>query len=535
MTTPPATSTVSSLTSALCPAGQTSVGGGCTSFTLDSATLPDFDAATDLAASNGPACFDVLGCFGGAGVTTVPTPPASDCTLAVPPAARGDNVNIGLQVTPGHDGWCSATGCIIPLEKDPAEGWSLTASGRLQLPPGACTNPRVVSIAVLVNDCDTYGPAHPACEVYGDAGTNPPQGDATVPHDGAVADAGDATSTASDGAPSTDGSTEAGAPDMPYTYSPTSSVVTFAVSETRLYVLTSGSVNEVTVYFLQTFPRGMPGSPSAQVPFPYDPPAAAEMVASGSVVALTSNQVSKTTVVDMLSIGDDGTFTDAGVITAPGAPSTFASLGIQALAGGGARVFSASLTTADRFCWRDVGSAQAYCTTGTDNTFYNAAVDPSSGKYALAVRGMSFTGAPLQALDYGTFNPAAVDGGAFTATEIVGNTPPTIEAFGFADPQHVAWLDSSGTVWITPTTTDSTAGTKLSTGAAPYANQLSAGSNRVAWLDDESLTMKLVELDAGVAGPVQNVEPTMTALNQVLISGADLFWTDGVQIFSKPF
>jgi hypothetical protein len=321
---------------------------------------------------------------------------------------------------------------------------------------------------------------------------------------------------------------------MPYTYSPTSSVVTFAVSETRVYVLMFGSVNGVRVYSLQTFPRGKPGSPSAPVSFAYQQPNAAEMVASGSILAFTNNQVARTTVVNMLNVADDGTFTDAGVITALGAPSTLASLGVQALAGGGTRVFTASLTTSTEFCWRDVGAAQA-CTTGTDGVFYNAAVDPTSGMYALAKHGMLVTGAPLQPLDYGSFNPAATDGGAFTTAEILPSAQNTIEAFGFADPHHVAWLDSAGNVFITPTTTDSTTPTSVATGAAPNANQLSTGSNRVAWLDNESLTMKLVELDGGVPGPIEDVDPTMTALNQVVISGADIFWTDGVQIFSKPF
>ena len=536
-----AETSVSSLTSGLCPAGQTSIGGGCSSFTLDSATLPDFDAGADLTASNGPQCFDVLACFGGSGLTTVPRPPASDCTLAVPAAASGDNVNIGLNVAPGHGGWCGASGCVVPLERDPAEGWSLTPGGKLQLPPGACTNPLVESIAVLVNDCETYTPAHPACEVYGDAGatTMPPSGDATVPQDGAVEAGGDATMTSPDGAPLPDGGVadagvDSAVPDMPYTYSPTSGVVTFAVSETRLYVLTSKSLNGVAFYLLQTFPRGQPGSPSTPVPFAYEPPTAAEMVASGSVLAFTNNDVTRTTVVNMLNVADDGTFVDAGVITALGSASTFASLGIQGLAGGGTRVFTASLTTSNRFCWRDVGGAEA-CTTGTDGLFYNAAVDPTSGMYALAKHGMGFTGAPLQPLEYGAFDPTAIDGGAFAVAEILPSTPQTIEGFGFADPQHVAWLDSAGNVWITPTTTDSSAATSLATGAAPNANQLSTGSNRVAWLDQESLTVRLVELDAGVPGPVQNFDPTMTALNQVVISGADLFWTDGVQIFSKPF
>ena len=537
VTSTPAETSVSSLTSGLCPSGQTSVGGGCSSFTLDSATLPDFDAAADLTASNGPQCFDVLACFGGNGVTTVARPPANDCTVAVPAVSAGDSLNIGLNVTPGHGGWCSGSGCVVPLERDPAEGWTVMADGKLHLPPGACTNPLVQSIAVLVNDCDPYSPAHPACEVYGDAGTTtmPPGdgGDATVPHDGAGADAGgDATMTLPDGATAEAG-VDSAAPDMPYTYSPTSSVVTFAVSETRLYALTSGSVNGVVSHFLQTFPRGQPGSPSTPVSLDYVQPAAAEMVASGSVLAFTNDNVTRSTVVNMLSLSADGSFADAGVITALGSPSTLASLGIQALTGGGTRVFAASLTTSNRLCWRDVGGAQA-CSTATDGVFYNAAVDPTSGMYALAKYGMAISGAPLQALDYGSFDPAAIDGGAFTTAEILPSTARTIEGFGFADPQHVAWLDSSGNVWITPTTKDSTTATQLTSGAAPDANQLSTGSNRVAWLDSESLTMKLVELDGGVPGPVEDVDPTMTALSQVVISGADIFWTDGVQIFSKP-
>ena len=523
---------MSSLTSLLCPDGQTSVGGGCTSYTLDSASLGTFDPEGDLVSSAGPECFDVLSCFASPSVMTVPTPPASDCTLEVPATAAGDNVNIGLNVTPGHGGWCGAAGCVVPLEKDPAEGWTLSTAGRLQLPKGACTNPLVQSIAVLVNDCATYSPAHPACESYGDGGTTAPPdataGDATVPHDGAVADASsDAAVTVPDSGRA-DAADSAALPS--YTYSPTHTVVTFAVSETRLYALTT--IN--SVYFLQAFPRGQPGLGTTPAPIGYMPPesSAALMVATGSTVALTANQGDRSTLVEMLTVAADGTLADAGVLQTTGAPTSLGSLGIEPLVDGGVRVFAASLTTTEDFCWRDVGGATS-CTTANDGRCLAAAIDPTSGAYVIEQPSFANAGVALGQLRYGTLDPTVTTGGALTLSQIVMTTPPGLEGLGFADPQHVAFLDSAGRVGFASTTQDNAAATILADAAVPAPSNFTAGSNHIAWITGANLAVFMTTLDNGVPGPVQAVD-SGGAINQVLINGADLFWTDGVSVYSIP-
>jgi hypothetical protein len=274
------------------------------------------------------------------------------------------------------------------------------------------------------------------------------------------------------------------------------------------------------------------------MPLPsYAVPSTPVLVASGSTVALNNLSVpakGDDNVINMFSVADDATVTDAGVIALQGTSNAFFTMGIDALGGGGARVFGAAMGNIDHlsFCWRDVGGAQS-CTVPSDGKFYAAAVDPASGMYALAQYGMAATGAPIQPLYAGSFNPAASDGGAFTTTKILATTAQTIEGFGFADSQHVAWLDSTGNVWITPTTTLSASATNLSAAADPDYGTFAAGSNHVAWLAGQAGHVVLAELDGGVAGPPEAVD-SGEAINQVAIAGADLFWTDGVSVYSIP-
>ena len=110
------------------------VAGDCKSVVVDSETLPDFVPEEIFGGNPGPEgisgiCFDTERCFD-AGFEVTPN---DDCELALDVPAGGE-VNVALQFPAEVDGEegtgiCGEEACYVPLDKDPAYGWSLEGEG----------------------------------------------------------------------------------------------------------------------------------------------------------------------------------------------------------------------------------------------------------------------------------------------------------------------------------------------------------------------------------------------------------------------
>src|SRR4029079_9853901 len=97
--------------------------------------LPDYKAALVFGGGNGPGgtgkCFDTTFCFSGG--STVPVD-KSNCSIDAP-VSGADKLNIALVLPFGQGkGICGKDACLIPLEKDDAEGWKIGPKGRVILP-----------------------------------------------------------------------------------------------------------------------------------------------------------------------------------------------------------------------------------------------------------------------------------------------------------------------------------------------------------------------------------------------------------------
>jgi hypothetical protein len=109
-----------------CPEGQSCRAGACRPDDRSDETLPAYDS------SGIPACFDLESCMAGAQTLSVE---ASTCT--VPAAAAPRITNIAVVLPGGSRGLCTADRCLVPLDADPAEGWS-DDGARIALPPAPC-------------------------------------------------------------------------------------------------------------------------------------------------------------------------------------------------------------------------------------------------------------------------------------------------------------------------------------------------------------------------------------------------------------
>jgi alpha-tubulin suppressor-like RCC1 family protein len=115
----------------------------------------------------------------------VATPDAS-CSIPAP-NAPATNVNVGLAIGAGSDGFCDAQRCIVPLDRQddastPQVGWK-PAGSRIQLPLGVCSHspPPLVLVAT---ECPTKtaatatcgpGSSVPSCSIKGSSdGGAPP-------------------------------------------------------------------------------------------------------------------------------------------------------------------------------------------------------------------------------------------------------------------------------------------------------------------------------------------------------------------------
>lgn len=147
-----------------CASDETCIAGGCAPQKVDSAALPTFDPTQIFggaaAAGAKGQCFDTVACFG----SSTTEAPDSSCTLAAPPAGQEAKYNVALVLPPGDSaGICGDTSCLVPLERDDADGWKLEGN-RVKLPPSVCQKLGSSIAAVAVsNGCTTKTSALPTC------------------------------------------------------------------------------------------------------------------------------------------------------------------------------------------------------------------------------------------------------------------------------------------------------------------------------------------------------------------------------------
>jgi hypothetical protein len=160
-TTPGALTTACDFTKNL-----TSVNGTCVDSRIDPSTLPSYDDTQvfgdgGMLTSGAPAtCYDVARCLGGASPVAGLDTTTCSFTTSVPAA----QLDLAL-VTPGTGACIAAGQCIVPLQDDPAEGWTLS-SGRVALPAGVCTQigKGASLVQVIGSPCGPLTPDEPICQ-----------------------------------------------------------------------------------------------------------------------------------------------------------------------------------------------------------------------------------------------------------------------------------------------------------------------------------------------------------------------------------
>jgi hypothetical protein len=128
-----------------CKGENTVIDGACVGWDVDSSKLPDY-VESDLYpggnAGGGGVCFDVEGCFS-APETAILTL-AADCTLSRPEGA----FTLGVHTPVTNEGACFGTGCIIPLDPNPVEGWTEDGAN-VKLSPGICARVQRENLSVV--------------------------------------------------------------------------------------------------------------------------------------------------------------------------------------------------------------------------------------------------------------------------------------------------------------------------------------------------------------------------------------------------
>jgi hypothetical protein len=197
--------------------GKTSINGVCQDATIDSTNTPDY--TDDLVFGQGgtpgsPVCFSVSNCLAQAapmqmqGITMAPD---GTCSFPLTPSQSGNNWNCALATT-DRTGECVGPNggppCLVPLESDPGEGFTITPGVQVSMVAGVCN--KIMNGATLYIDkasCATKVEAAPVCTPVGmlngmpDAGA--PKGDAATFADATTSDGGappqDATTTTDSG------------------------------------------------------------------------------------------------------------------------------------------------------------------------------------------------------------------------------------------------------------------------------------------------------------------------------------------------
>jgi hypothetical protein len=233
MVTGNANELVSKLTTT-CAAGTTPIGGTCQPITLDSLSLPDYQATALGSSTDAASSIDIDGCFvGGASIT--PTRTGTACTVPVP----GSPVNFGLTLPAGSAGWCNGASCVVPILSASGStsggGWELDPDGTIHLPQGVCDKGLPVFTAPVTSSCPVFSLQYPAHQDYG-----------------AIVDSGTGIADAADGSAVTQ---------------PRFAVQSISVDDTAVYILSAPSETSTTI---ETLPLGFtPGQRGPTVTLPY--------------------------------------------------------------------------------------------------------------------------------------------------------------------------------------------------------------------------------------------------------------------------
>ncbi len=207
---------------------QTSVAGSCVSATVDSTSAPDYSDDQVFGPGgtlgNSPACFDVAKCFHQAmqmDMSAITMADDGSCSFAITPSETGQSWNCALATTDGTGNCIGANGgppCLVPLESDQDEGFTVHPGTNVTMVAGACQ--KLFNGAQLLLDkssCQTKVESSPICQpmsagaqdagvaldasIARDSGSISNEGDSSAPF--ADAGVGGSSGGASSGATST--------------------------------------------------------------------------------------------------------------------------------------------------------------------------------------------------------------------------------------------------------------------------------------------------------------------------------------------
>jgi hypothetical protein len=149
---------------------QTSVAGTCADSSLSASKLPDYadegvfgDGGTEAR----PSCFSVQECFASSAAVApsmITTAADGSCSFALSATQAGRKWNCALATTDGT-GACVGGQCLVPLESDPGEGFTITPGVSVVMVPGVCKKLEAGAKLVLnKTSCATKVEAAPVCE-----------------------------------------------------------------------------------------------------------------------------------------------------------------------------------------------------------------------------------------------------------------------------------------------------------------------------------------------------------------------------------
>lgn len=166
-----------------CGDGKTCSAGECVADAVDSSTLPDYDPKAIFGGSIGDgtgACFDVETCLPNTlqrleplnGTLTLADGGASAwCSVARPKVPVSELLNVGLFVRPGGD-ICPENGCVVPLDKNDINGWTLT-DNTIRLPLSVCELGNRGKLDVMVSyGCNSKTESTPRCGPWSSTGSD---------------------------------------------------------------------------------------------------------------------------------------------------------------------------------------------------------------------------------------------------------------------------------------------------------------------------------------------------------------------------
>jgi hypothetical protein len=179
--------------------GQTSIAGSCANASVDSSKLADFGPSLvfgDGGTAGHPDCFSVTQCYSKAApidAATITTASDGSCSFPLTASQTGQSWNCALATTDGT-GDCVGGTCLVPLESDPGEGFTVQPGKAVVMVPGVCK--KLVKGAVLYVDkasCGTKMESAPVCQPATQQGAS----DAGTPVDAeTMADTGQALDAA---------------------------------------------------------------------------------------------------------------------------------------------------------------------------------------------------------------------------------------------------------------------------------------------------------------------------------------------------